>query len=237
MDWSGAPEEADDDDAAAPLPPSSAWFSSGGLAIELRDRALLVRTSVCASEKAVPVRWTGSVVATGAGRRIAGSPVCHLSAGHAVILLLSASSDSGTVIDDEPVGPAGFLPSLTDVFRSIGVRRAALDGESRGTESIDGRPGVLVWFLDGGLSLGNREKVPPGCDGPVDILSDVCPASSRNLVSLLPRLCQDGYPDSSRYWSGSELSSGPRYYRRMMAAEERHSLGGRIIFQTLEIRG
>lgn len=59
------------------------------------------------------------------------------------------------------------------MLRSSGVRLPALDGESRDPESIDGRPGVLFWVLDGGRSLGNRENVP--CwEGPADIVDVLC---------------------------------------------------------------
>lgn len=98
---------------------------------------------------------------------------CLLSEGHTTVLS-PASTGSGAPIEGPvAVDAEVFLPSRTDMLRSSGVRLPALDGESRGGESIDGRPGVVFWFLDGGRSLGNRENVP--CwGGPVDIVDVLC---------------------------------------------------------------
>lgn len=59
-----------------------------------------------------------------------------------------------------------------DILRSNGVRLPFRDGESRETESMDGRAPAtaFIWFRDGGLSLGKREKDPPW-GGPADMFA------------------------------------------------------------------
>lgn len=120
---------------------SPCWFGSGemgSLAMELRDMVLSSRTSVCASEKAVPQRGGGSTTAAGAGRCIIG-PVGLAEDGE----VLAAAESTATVVV-ETIAGAGLLPSWIAAFPSNGVRLPALDGESREMESIDGRgPGVL----------------------------------------------------------------------------------------------
>lgn len=92
-----------------------------------------------------------------------------LSEGHTTVLSPKSTASEAPIEGPVAVVAEVFLPSRTDMLRSSGVRLPALDGESRDAESIDGRPGVLFWVLDGGRSLGNREKVP--CwEGPVDIV-------------------------------------------------------------------
>lgn len=155
--------------------------------MELRERVLFSRTSVWASEKAVPHRGGGSITATGAGRCIIGSAGL-LSDGE----VLALGADSGVAaVASGAAAVSGFFPSRMEALRSSGVRLPARDGESRDTESIDGRgPAAVIWFLDGGLSLGKREKAPPG-GGPADIFAFIS-ASSRNSIDVYtPSLVHD----------------------------------------------
>lgn len=137
----------------------------GSLAMELRDTVLFSRTSVCASEKAVPHRGGGSITAAGAGRCI------MFSAGWGRDGEVLAAAESIATVVGGIVAEVDLLPSGLVVLASRGVRLPALGGKSRDTESIEGLgPGVLfIWFLDGGLSLGKREKAPP-CGGPADMV-------------------------------------------------------------------
>lgn len=113
--------------------------------MELRDTVLFSRTSVCASEKAVPQRGGGSITAAGAGRCIiVGSASC-VPDGE---VLAAAESTATVVVVAVVVGAivpeADLLPSGLDTFTSRGVLLPALGGRSRDTESIDGLgPGVL----------------------------------------------------------------------------------------------
>lgn len=158
MDRMGATEE--------PWPPFRRACSSspgrGSFAMEFRsDRPLFSRTRVWASEKAVPHRGGGSTaVATGAGRCIIGS-VANLLSDDGEVLALGADSGATAVVTT--VAGSAFFPDRMDMLRSSGVRLPVRDGESRDTESIDGRrpAAAFIWFLDGGLSLGKREKDPP----------------------------------------------------------------------------
>lgn len=193
--------------------------------MELRDTVLFSRTSVCASEKAVPHRGGGSITAAGAGTCI------MVSAGWGRDGEVFAAAESIATVVEGIVAEADLLPSGLAAFTSRGVRLPALGGKSRETESIEGRgPGVLfIWFLDGGLSLGKREKAPP-CGGPADmVFYFLSRIESWNRVSLLqflypfslisdPSLFLQSKPSSSvgRLASKSR-DSGPLHYRRMFA--------------------
>lgn len=147
--------------------------------MELRDTVLFSLTSVCASENAVPHRVGGSITAAGAGRCIIGS------AGWAEDGEVLAAAESMAPAAEGNGAAAGFLPSGLAVLTSNGVRLPALGGKSRVDESIDGRgPGALfIWFLEGGLSFGNREKAPP-CGGPADMV--IYSATDRMMRWCLP---------------------------------------------------
>lgn len=106
--------------------------------MELRDTVLFSRTSVCASEKAVPHRGGGSITAAGAGRCI------MVSAGWGRDGEVFAAAESIATEVGGIVPEADLLPSGLDAFASRGVRLPALGSMSRDTESIDGLgPGVL----------------------------------------------------------------------------------------------
>lgn len=81
-------------------------YNIGGFAMELRDRLLLLRTRVCASEKAVSHRGGISDTATGAGRVITVSSS-----------LLSRDEFRPSIADCLPLDPDGCLPSRTDACR------------------------------------------------------------------------------------------------------------------------
>lgn len=135
--------------------------------MDFLERPLFSRTSVWASEKAVPHRGGGSKVTAAAGRCIIDSAGL-LSDGDGDEVFACRLEDSGIASGPE----AGFFPSLIEIFRSKGVCLPPRGGESRVTESMDGRleAAAIIWFLDGGLSRGNRENDPP-CGGPVDMLT------------------------------------------------------------------
>lgn len=137
-----------------------------------------------------------------------------------------AAAESIAIVVGGIVPEADLLLSGLDAFASKGVRLPALGGMSRDTESIDGLgPGVLfIWFLDGGLSLGKREKAPP-CGGPADMvlyfLSQMEKWDRGSLLQLLLPLFSS--LSSKRAlklsWSSGVQKSkiSPLHYRRMFA--------------------
>lgn len=114
----------------------------------LAERPLFSRTSVCASEKAVPVRIGGSIVTAAAGRCIDVGSLDLPSDGDGDEAFACRLRDSGidSSADDGLILPAlaVLLPSLMEVFRSNGVRLPPLGGDSCVTESMDGRPAAAV---------------------------------------------------------------------------------------------
>lgn len=193
--------------AAAVWPPCSSIESDeerGSLAMELRETVLFSRTSVCASEKAVPQRGGGSnVVAVGAGRCIIGSDVaaaCGMDVCDVVMVAAAVSTATASVEEDMVVVGAGLLPSRLEVRLSNGVRLPF--------ESMDGRrPGVLfMWFLDGGLSFGKRENAPPACGGPDDIVAG-CSPQALALVSCSFQIFRSPSPKCKNQNSVDSLAS------------------------------
>lgn len=227
MDRSGAPPDVE---SLPSFSTASVWLLlSGSFAMDLLvERPLFSRTSVCASEKAVPVRVGGSMVTAAAGRCIVtgSAPDGLPSDGDGDEAFACRLRDTGMVESaaDELVVPmAGLLPSLMETFRSMGVCLPPRGGESRVTESMDGRPAAAAFIcvLDGGRSLGNREKDPP-CGGPVDMLTGWWSASSGPdssslcCSSLIPRLFSRGeHPGSSgkrrQFRAGLERDKMPLY--------------------------
>lgn len=120
---------------AAAWPYSSAGSEEerGSLAIELRDTVLFSRTSVWASEKAVPQRGGGSnAAAVGAGRCIIGSGAAASGTDvwEVVAVAAAVSTAAASVEEETMVVGAGLLPSRLDVRLSNGVRLPLLAGGS-----------------------------------------------------------------------------------------------------------
>lgn len=97
------PTSGDDEDESTAMVGGS--YNIGGLAMELRDRLLLLLTRVWASEKAVSQRGGTSEKATGAGLSITGSS------------LLSCDDIRPSVADCLPFEASVCFPFRTDACR------------------------------------------------------------------------------------------------------------------------